>query len=348
MDSNTVNCSSVHDVEQSAASTTTRTTNGGGLEDVDATGGGSSGDYVAMATLEMEPSASSSIMRSNTNKSTTESTSDAAEMSSSSKSYNYYSFFIINDEIQTTLVQICYLSIFAILGCFVRIIIAQLFGEECQHPNTIGWLKSSSPLCITKNGNTEFEGGIIFADLPSNLLGSFIMGMLQSGTTLGLPINCQLAFVNSKHILQSLPILHLALRTGFCGSLTTYSSWNTEMIVMIFGTGDSDKYGKSVHLLNEIIKALFGYLIGIETALGSFEFGKTCALWANKCADPLIHDEMIALREKQEQGIYHNKDLPNFERRFLPNLNMDILGGNERDGSVGCTVCPSTVSVLAR
>ena len=69
MDSNTVNSSSVHDVEQSTASTTTRTTNGGGLEDVDATGGGSSGDYVAMATLEMEPSASSSIMRSNTNKS---------------------------------------------------------------------------------------------------------------------------------------------------------------------------------------------------------------------------------------------------------------------------------------
>ena len=72
-----------------------------------------------------------------------------------------------------------------------------------------------------------------------------------------------------------------------------------------------------------------------KDALGSFEFGKTCALWANKCADPLIHDEMIALREKQEQGIYHNKDLPNFERRFLPNLNMDILGGNERDGSDG-------------
>ena len=123
------------------------------------------------------------------------------------------------------LVQACYLSIFAIFGSFLRIIIAQLFGQECANPGTVGWLAASSPLCVTADGDTNRSGGIIFADLPSNILGCFFMGLLQDGNALGLPVNMPIAWLNEAHVFQSMTILHLGLKTGFCGSLTTFSSW---------------------------------------------------------------------------------------------------------------------------
>jgi fluoride ion exporter CrcB/FEX len=214
-------------------------------------------------------------------------------------------------------VQACCLSIFAILGSFLRIIIAQLFGQECANPGTVGWLAASSPLCVTVDGDTKREGGIIFADLPSNILGCFFMGLLQDGNALGLPINIPIAWLNEGHIFQSMAILQLGLKTGFCGSLTTFSSWNSEMVVMIFGTGD---------LSSQFIKALFGYLIGIETALGSYAFGKTVAIWFHKWMNPLLADEGVAATKRAEEGVHINRDLPEFERRFLPNLSMENLG----------------------
>jgi hypothetical protein len=56
-----------------------------------------------------------------------------------------------------------YLSIAAILGTFLRIAMAQLFGEECANPGTVGWLAASSPLCVTKDGQSSRQGGIVFA-----------------------------------------------------------------------------------------------------------------------------------------------------------------------------------------
>lgn len=56
-----------------------------------------------------------------------------------------------------------YLSIAAILGTFLRIAMAQLFGEHCANPGTIGWLAASSPLCVTKDGSSSRQGGIVFA-----------------------------------------------------------------------------------------------------------------------------------------------------------------------------------------
>ena len=55
-------------------------------------------------------------------------------------------------------------------------------------------------------------------------------------------------------------VIHLAIRTGFCGSLTTFSSWNSEMVILMLGTG----HRKS----SLVFRGLLGYFIGIETALG--------------------------------------------------------------------------------
>lgn len=61
----------------------------------------------------------------------------------------------------------CWVAIGAMLGSVMRIIIAQLFGDACANPESVGWLSAGAPLCVTQDGNTQQQGGIVFADLPS-------------------------------------------------------------------------------------------------------------------------------------------------------------------------------------
>ena len=219
-----------------------------------------------------------------------------------------------------TLVIAMYMGVFAILGALVRIVLAQLFGEECSNPGTVGWLAASSPLCVTADGSAQREGGIIFADLPANLIGSFVMGMLQSTETMGLPVSVPIAWVTPDSWFQHWEIIHLAMRTGFCGSLTTFSSWNSAMVVMIFGTGSD--------YTTQVVRALFGYVVGMETALGSFVFGKKVAEWIFRWRNPSMWQEALLSAEKKENGVYVDCDLPEFERRFLANLNLPALWGD--------------------
>ncbi len=123
-------------------------------------------------------------------------------------------------------IKFLYISIFAIIGSILRILLAQLFGEECRNPGTVGWLKAGQPLCVTANGEASIEGGIIFADLPANLLGSFVMGLMQATDTMDLPKTFPVAWLSADSPFQSYDIIHFAIKTGFCGSLTTFSSWN--------------------------------------------------------------------------------------------------------------------------
>ena len=147
------------------------------------------------------------------------------------------------------LVQALYIGIFAIAGTFLRMIVAQVFGEYCKNPDSIGWLKASAPLCVTNGVATE-EGGIIFADLPANMLGCFIMGLFQNGAALGLALPLAIAWLLPYHTLQEKSVLHKGITTGFCGSLTTFSGWNSAMVVLLFGTGQN----RPTHVFNAICK----------------------------------------------------------------------------------------------
>jgi CrcB protein len=220
-------------------------------------------------------------------------------------------------------VQTCYMSLAAILGCLLRILLAQFFGEECKNPGTVGWLSAASPLCVTRDGETEQMGSIIFADLPANMLGSFLMGLLQDSQSLGLAVpTAPIAWLRPSHAFQGYTVLHLALRTGFCGSLTTFSSWIAEMTVMMVGE-------EATHRESQFWKALFGFLIGIQTALGSFMFGRTVAIWLNQWRNPSLAKEAIAVQTRKEQGYRVNPHLPALERRFLLDLPLCIDGAGD-------------------
>ena len=221
----------------------------------------------------------------------------------------------------SVIVQACYISIGAIFGALLRMIIAQLFGEACRNPGTVGWLSAAAPLCVTADGTTTQQGGIVFADLPSNLLGSFLMGLFQDSIVLGLAVPMAVAWLSPFHPFQNANVLHTAFKTGFCGSLTTFSSWNSEMVVMIFSTGDRSRH-------TQLWSALFGYIIGMETSLGSFACGCSLARRLHRSVNPVLAAEKEANREKIAQGVHLNKDLPDFERRFLPGLKMEGVEGS--------------------
>ena len=78
--------------------------------------------------------------------------------------------------------------------------------------------------CVTADG-TGRPGGALFIDLPANLLGCFIIGILSSSASLGLDDGRSLAVLGRHHVLQRASSLQTGLRTGYCGCLTTFASW---------------------------------------------------------------------------------------------------------------------------
>ncbi|XP_042473323.1 uncharacterized protein LOC122055776 [Zingiber officinale] len=89
-----------------------------------------------------------------------------------------------------------HLSVFGILGVYTRYLLQKLFGPD--HLNLTG------------------ENNPLYLDLPSNMLGSFVMGWI--------------GFVFKADILLVSDHLQVGLSTGYLGSLTTFSGWSQKML----------------------------------------------------------------------------------------------------------------------
>lgn len=125
---------------------------------------------------------------------------------------------LVDSDVSYVCYQIAYLSVFAIFGSVVRSYMARFWGLDCEY----GEINDSvAPLfqriCVTNTGKTLQTGGALFTDLPSNMLGSFLVGALSpvagSGHTL--------PWFHENHHLQNNQAFHDALKIGFCGCLTT-------------------------------------------------------------------------------------------------------------------------------
>lgn len=203
------------------------------------------------------------------------------------------------------------LSIFSILGNSLRLFIEGLLGTACAH-HAPAWLSSISErlnFCVTSSETA------LFYDLPVNAIGSFLMGAFQPCQDIGLNSSVPIAFLHTTHWFQSSQLVHIAIRTGFCGSLTTFASWNTSML----------------QLLNEgeIITALAGYIIGGQIAVSSLRLGQQISVWIHRYVNPdLAHAEDLIqslasspINKSVMQKVYQkNQALPDFERRYLDGL----------------------------
>lgn len=133
---------------------------------------------------------------------------------------------------QHQLHYVLYLSAFAILGSTLRVYLARFFGEDCEDGAIDDFLTPlSSRICVTAGGRSEQTGGALFRDLPANILGSFIMGLI---TPLGnTDMALRFPWFQMDNPVQTDDVLYSAFNIGLCGSLTTFASWDTQMVVMM-------------------------------------------------------------------------------------------------------------------
>jgi fluoride ion exporter CrcB/FEX len=166
-----------------------------------------------------------------------------------------------------------YLYSFAILGTTLRLFLGRLFGSDCESPGEIEDFMSplSEKICVTSGGTTLQHGGALFLDLPANMLGSFVMGIVSSLYPEGGRKGSKLPWLRKTHPLQNHQGIHHAIKVGFCGSLTTFSSWNSQMVTMMDGT--------YTQLGPQVVPAIFGYIIGMASSLYAFSMGGKVHEW---------------------------------------------------------------------
>eukprot|EP00698_Gefionella_okellyi_P004644 TRINITY_DN14249_c0_g1_i1.p1 TRINITY_DN14249_c0_g1~~TRINITY_DN14249_c0_g1_i1.p1 ORF type:complete len:354 (+),score=48.02 TRINITY_DN14249_c0_g1_i1:49-1110(+) len=133
-----------------------------------------------------------------------------------------------SDSVKSIVCDAMWIGELAIAGVLLRVGLNLLFVSR------LGALSSTSPL---------------FADLGANALGCLIMGFLAQ------------IFADKR---VSATSFYVGCTTGLCGSLTTFSSWNQQMsLVMISAGGYSGAW----------CGALFGWALGFSVAFCSYSFG---------------------------------------------------------------------------
>jgi fluoride ion exporter CrcB/FEX len=217
------------------------------------------------------------------------------------------------------------LAVFSYLGDFLRFVSAQVFGLVCHKPETVNWNDSGWLPCTAAPGTTASTGGAFFTDLPANAIGCFLMGLLVTGgadddtatTTTPVFHTIPMAMLPKNCFFQQWTVTHVGMRTGFCGALTTFASWNTQMVVMICG-GSATEIGSS-----QWVSAFWGYLVGLFVALESFVLGKSVAFALSRRFNPQEAKEADLIMDKREMGVMVDRELPDFERRYLYNIILD-------------------------
>ena len=206
------------------------------------------------------------------------------------------------------------LALFSYLGEYLRYVTEYFFGGACHHTNTTYWDATGLNICTTDFGTGLGTGGGFFLDLPANVIGCFMMGLLVSGDGESIAINLPVAALSRESKFQNWIVTHVGLRTGLCGSLTTFASWNTQMVIMICG-GSGTELGYS-----QWMSSIWGYIIGLFAALQSYQFGVAVAYALSRKFNPHLAMEADLIVDKRSIGVLTNRDLPDFERRFLHSI----------------------------
>nr|KYP65558.1 UPF0695 membrane protein C977.11/PB8B6.06c family [Cajanus cajan] len=123
------------------------------------------------------------------------------------------------------------MAVFGILGVLTRYLLQKLFGPGVAS--------------VTSNQT------ILYLDLPSNMIGSFLMGWF------GVVFKVDISRV-SEH-------LAIAITTGYLGSLTTFSGWNQKMLEL---SVSGHWHFAALGFLVGLFLVAFSIIFGIETAKG--------------------------------------------------------------------------------
>ena len=111
------------------------------------------------------------------------------------------------------------------------------------------------------------------------------MGLAAASSTLSLGAPKPLAALPASHPWQRSPELHIGIRTGFCGCLTTFSSWSNALLAQAVGGGGRPG--------GNWPQWLWGWVVGLYVALGSYAAGEHAAR---------LLDDRLRPREERAQG----------------------------------------------
>lgn len=124
-----------------------------------------------------------------------------------------------------------HLAVFGIFGVLTRYLLQKLFGPGMA--------------------NVTSDQSILYLDLPSNMVGSFLMGWF------GIVFKGDISYVSDQ--------LALGLTSGYLGSLTTFSGWNQKMLEL------SLNGHWALAMLGFVIGfslSAYSIILGVETAKG--------------------------------------------------------------------------------
>ncbi|XP_058219887.1 fluoride export protein 1-like [Rhododendron vialii] len=134
--------------------------------------------------------------------------------------------------------QLIHLAVFGILGVLTRYLLQKLFG-----PGVVGLTSDQT---------------VLYLDLPSNMVGSFLMGWF--------------GIVFKGDISRVSDYLAVGLATGYLGSLTTFSGWNQKMLdLSVQGKWALVVFGYPIGF----ILADYAIIYGVRTAQGFKRFLET-------------------------------------------------------------------------
>jgi fluoride ion exporter CrcB/FEX len=97
------------------------------------------------------------------------------------------------------------------------------------------------------------------------------------------------------------------------GCLTTFASWNTQMVVMLDGT--------HCELGSQVIAVMFGYLVGLMGATSGFQFGRQSGLWMHNFRHAGHEEDQL----QDEEALFdENNILPLHRESSTQNRHQDV------------------------
>ena len=143
------------------------------------------------------------------------------------------------------------------------------------------------------------------------MLGSFVIGLFAASSTVGLVNQKAIAVLPKSHSWQNNFSLQIGIRTGYCGSLTTFSSWVKQLTINAIS-------------INDYMSAIMGLIVGLYAALVSYTLGVHAALYLDRWL-PANAEDVI-----EEEADYRRRVVEAYRL-----ASRDLSQNNKIDGGVG-------------
>jgi len=151
------------------------------------------------------------------------------------------------------------------MGVMVRFWITTALEAFCKSD-----VSGKSEDCWSEDGTIrEFVGTML-----CNMIGSFLMGFLTENRAHLLWFEAPhlpLSFLPKDHPFQKFDALLTGLRVGFCGCLTTYATWGTQMVVLVSR--------------GAILSLVLGFFTQMSVVLTCFVLGEHTAIGLHMLVD---------------------------------------------------------------